>query len=73
ADMVPAPRRATAYGVFAAIQGLAALLGGVAVGAVYDSSVSLLVPLVGASQAVAAALLVSVLLRRQPLKRAFRR
>jgi len=66
ADMVPATRRATAYGVFAAIQGLAALGGGAVVGALYDSSPTLLVPLVAASQALAAALLVAVLLRRRP-------
>lgn len=64
ADMVPAARRATAYGVFAAIQGLAALGGGTVVGALYDTAFSLLVPLVAASQALAAALLVTVLLRR---------
>lgn len=66
ADMVPATRRATAYGVFAAIQGLAALAGGAIVGALYDSSANLLVPLVAASQALAAALLVAVLRRRGP-------
>jgi MFS family permease len=66
ADMVPASRRATAYGVFAAIQGLAALVGGAAVGALYDSSLTLLVPLVATSQALAFALLVAVLLRRRP-------
>jgi predicted MFS family arabinose efflux permease len=66
ADMVPAARRATAYGVFAAIQGLAAMAGGALVGALYDSALSILVPLVAASQGLAAALLVSVLVRRNP-------
>lgn len=66
ADMVPAARRATAYGVFAAIQGFAALGGGAVVGALYDTSLTLLVPLVAASQALAAALLVAVLVRRRP-------
>jgi MFS family permease len=66
ADMVPATRRATAYGVFAAIQGLAALVGGAAIGGLYDSSPSLLAPLVAISQALAAALLIAVLLRRRP-------
>jgi MFS family permease len=66
ADMVPATRRATAYGVFAAIQGFAALGGGAVVGALYDSSPGLLVPVVAVTQALAAALLVAVLLRNQP-------
>ena len=66
ADLVPARRRATAYGVFAAIQGIAALAGGVVVGALYDTSLALLAPVVAASQALAAALLVAVLLRRRP-------
>lgn len=65
ADMVPSARRATAYGVFAAIQGLAALAGGALIGALYDSAPSLLTPLVAASQAVAGALLVAVLLRQR--------
>ncbi|WP_235735259.1 MFS transporter [Nocardioides alcanivorans] len=33
ADLVPAARRATAYGVFAAVQGMGALVGGVLAGA----------------------------------------
>ena len=36
ADLVPAPRRATAYGVFAAIQGLGALAGGALAGTLVE-------------------------------------
>jgi hypothetical protein len=42
ADLVPAPRRATAYGVFAAIQGAAALAGGILAGGLYQHSRPLL-------------------------------
>jgi MFS family permease len=38
ADLVPALRLATAYGVFAAIQGAAAIGGGVMAGALYERS-----------------------------------
>jgi len=61
ADLVPSARRATAYGVFAAVQGLAALVGGVVVGALFDTSLPLLVAVVAAAQVVAAFLLVRVL------------
>lgn len=57
ADLVPAPRRATAYGVFAAIQGGAALAGGGMAGAMYTRSVPVLVTLIAALQLVAAVLL----------------
>lgn len=60
ADLVPSTRRATAYGVFAAIQGIAALAGGATVGALYEVSVGWLAVVVGASQVVALALLVHV-------------
>jgi MFS family permease len=58
ADLVAAPRRATAYGVFAAIQGAAALVGGGVAGALYSRSVPALVGVVALSQVVAAVLLV---------------
>lgn len=64
ADLVPAPRRATAYGLFAAVQGAAAVAGGAAAGALYSRSVPLLVVVVAASQLVALALLVVTLRRR---------
>ncbi len=53
ADLVPTGRRATAYGLFAAVQGGAALLGGTLAGALYERSLPLLVVLVAATQVVA--------------------
>jgi carbon starvation protein CstA len=55
---VSADRRATAYGLFAAVQGAGALVGGAAAGALYGYSVTALVVVVAASQAVALVLLV---------------
>ncbi|BAL87085.1 putative MFS transporter [Actinoplanes missouriensis 431] len=57
ADLVAAPRRATAYGVFAAIQGAAALGGGVLAGALYGYSITLLAVVLAVLQGVAAVLL----------------
>jgi MFS family permease len=53
ADLVPRHRRATAYGLFAAVQGVGALAGGAAAGALYQHSVAALVVAVAVSQAVA--------------------
>ncbi|MGX6607946.1 MFS transporter [Micromonosporaceae bacterium Da 78-11] len=53
ADLVPRHRRATAYGLFAAVQGAGALGGGVAAGALYQQSRTLLVVAVVVSQVVA--------------------
>ena len=64
ADLVPAARLATAYGVFAAFQGLAALAGGVLAGALYTDGVTDLVLVIGLVQAVSLALLVRVVRRR---------
>ncbi|MDI6102586.1 MFS transporter [Actinoplanes sp. NEAU-A12] len=50
ADLVPAPRRATAYGVFAAVQGVALLGGGVLAGALYDRSITTLVVVLAGAQ-----------------------
>jgi len=61
ADLVPRARRATAYGVFAAVQGAGALLGGLAAGVLYENSVSALVIAVAAVQVVALVLLIPVL------------
>lgn len=61
ADLVPAARRATAYGVFAAIQGGAALLGGVVVGSLYESSLIMLGVVVALSQVMATILIIAVL------------
>jgi MFS family permease len=63
ADLVPATRRATAYGVFAAIQGAAAALGGVMAGALYEHSLPALISVVSATQLTALVLLVITLVR----------
>lgn len=64
ADMVPAGRRGTAYGVFAAFEGAGALIAGVLAGALY-SHVPLLVAVVIGLQVVSLALLVATLRRRR--------
>ena len=61
ADLVPAPTRASAYGVFAAVQGAAAVLGGVLAGSLYERSLPALVGVVAATQLVAFVLLVVTL------------
>ena len=58
ADLVPAQRRATAYGMFAAVQGAGALAGGVATGALYEHSLTALAVGVALSQLAALVLLV---------------
>ena len=63
ADLVPPPRRATAYGVFAAMQGGAAVLGGTIAGALYSRSVPALVAAVAVTQVVTLVLLVATLRR----------
>lgn len=63
AELVPAPRRATAYGVFAAIQGGAAVLGGLLAGWLYEASLPALVAVITAAQ-VAAAVLLAVALTK---------
>lgn len=60
ADLVPAGRRATAYGVFAAVLGGAAAVGGVLTGALYDASPQALVLTVLAIEAAALALLLAL-------------
>jgi MFS family permease len=64
ADLVPSRRLATAYGVFAAYQGAAALAGGALAGALYGGGTLDLVLVVAACQAVSLALLGKVLRRR---------
>jgi MFS-type transporter involved in bile tolerance (Atg22 family) len=64
ADLVPSARLATAYGVFAAFQGAAALAGGALAGWLYDGGILDLVLVVGACQVVSLVLLVIVLRRR---------
>lgn len=63
ADLVPAPRRATAYGVFAGIQGALAIIGGAGAGWLYDRSLPGLVIAVALSQLVALVLLVTAFRR----------
>ena len=64
ADLVPTGVRATAYGVFAAVQGVAALAGGLLAGGLYERSLPALIATVAATQVVALVLLV-VTTRRQ--------
>lgn len=61
ADLVPAPRRATAYGVFAGIQGALAVAGGAGAGWLYERSLPALVVAVALSQVLALVLLVPTL------------
>ncbi|WP_282784461.1 MULTISPECIES: hypothetical protein [unclassified Nocardia] len=57
ADLVPPHRRATAYGLYAALGGVAAPLGGALTGLLYEVSITALVGTVLAIQAVALTLL----------------
>ena len=57
AEVVEAPRRATAYGVFAGVQGAFAIVGGLVAGWLYDRSLPSLVAVVAVSQLVALVLL----------------
>ena len=66
ADLIPAPRRATAYGVFAAVQGFAAVVGGAMAGALYSRSLPALIAVVAVTQLIALVLLI-VTLRRSEL------
>jgi MFS family permease len=59
ADLVPRHRRATAYGIFVAVQGAGALAGGAAAGALYQHSRTALVVAVAISQAVALLVLIT--------------
>jgi MFS family permease len=68
ADLVPRHRRATAYGMFAAVQGTGALAGGAAAGALYQQSRTALVVAVAVSQAVALLILIGHLLTRRAAK-----
>jgi MFS family permease len=68
ADLVPRRRRATAYGLFAAVQGAGALVGGVAAGALYQHSRGALIIAVGVSQAIALLLLSALYVLRLPPK-----
>lgn len=63
ADLVPAARRATAYGVFAAVQGLGSLSGGALAGALATDHPALLATCLALLQALAVLLLLRVLRR----------
>ena len=64
ADLVPQRRLATAYGVFAAFQGVAALAGGTLAGGLYTEHRALLIVLVALAQVLSAGLLWVALRRR---------
>jgi MFS family permease len=60
ADLVPRDRRATAYGIFASVQGAGALTGGIAAGALYEQSLPALIAVVTIVQVIALLLLAPV-------------
>jgi MFS family permease len=68
ADLVPRDRRATAYGIFASVQGVGALLGGIATGALYEQSLPGLVAAVTIVQVVAVLLLAPVTRRATAIR-----
>lgn len=65
ARLVPAGRRATGYGMFAAVQGVAAVGGGALAGSLVDRSVPALIGVVGAMQLAAVVLLLATLSSRR--------
>lgn len=65
ADLIPVERRGTAYGYFATALGFAALAGGYMTGALYETSLPLLITVVAVVEALALALYV-VWSRRLP-------
>ncbi|MDQ6753371.1 MAG: MFS transporter [Actinomycetota bacterium] len=71
ADLVAPIRRATAYGIFAAVVGCAALAGGVLAGVLYQVSIPALIATTAVIQLVALLLLVPLLIKtRQKTKKA---
>ena len=66
ADLVEPGRRATAYGVYAAVIGVATAVGGALTGLLYERSVPLLISVVVAIQILAMAALPWVLRKPQP-------
>lgn len=65
ATLVTPDRRATAYGVFAAAQGIAAAIGGAVVGGLYDVSLPALIAVVAAAQVGALVLLLRTVPSRE--------
>jgi hypothetical protein len=68
ADLVPASRLATAYGLFAAVQGAAAIAGGVMAGALYERSLPILIAAVVVTQIIALVLLIATLRQHQKIR-----
>jgi MFS family permease len=66
ADLVAPPRRATAYGLFAAGLGAATAAGGALTGWLYDTSIPALVVTVAVIQIAAIGLAITVIARRRP-------
>jgi len=66
ADIVEPGRRATAYGIFGAVVGAAAALGGVIAGALYEVSITALVATTVVLQAIALVVLLLTLRRIRP-------
>jgi MFS-type transporter involved in bile tolerance (Atg22 family) len=60
ADLVPAARRGTAYGIFAAGLGGATLVGGLLTGALYDYSITAVIVTVAGIQVVALAVFLAI-------------
>jgi MFS-type transporter involved in bile tolerance (Atg22 family) len=65
ADLVDASRRSTAYGIYAAIVGVATAIGGVIAGALYGVSIPALIVVTLIVQAVAVVTFVILFLRRR--------
>jgi predicted MFS family arabinose efflux permease len=68
ADLVAPGRRATAYGVFGAVVGVAAAAGGALAGGLYEVSVPLLVTITAALQVLALVVLLVTLRRARSLR-----
>jgi MFS family permease len=64
ADLVPAHRRGTSYGIFTAAYGLAWLAGSTLIGALYDQSITAVIIFTLATQLAALALFVPLAVRR---------
>lgn len=72
ADLVGPGRRATAYGVFGAVVGVAAAAGGALAGGLYETSVPLLVAVTAALQVVALGVLVTIVRGQRLVRRSVR-
>jgi MFS family permease len=70
AELVPAHRRGTGYGVFGAVYGMAWFIGGAGVGALYDRSIPLTLTVVVSAEVAALALLAAVVAGRRTPSRA---